>query len=94
MNAKFETVKQLEDGYYLLTTKHCQTCEKLKLMLNEIDLNVNICELDAQIYNKLCNDFSIIGTPCLVEVKSGIEMNRIYGKSTKDKLIAFFRGDL
>lgn len=84
---------QLNDGFYLFTTEQCPTCEKLKTNIHELGLQTKVEELDAYKNKSICMELSLIGTPCIVDVRGGKEYDRIYGAPCVTRLQAFFKGE-
>ncbi len=88
-----KTIKDLVNGFYLFTTQNCPTCEKLKGLLNEIDVEVKLTELDAYENQELAMEIGLMGTPCIVDVRDNKEYDRMYGAPSAVRVRNFLKGE-
>lgn len=93
MEIKKTNINNLEDGLYLFSTVNCPTCEKLKQLLNEIDLDQKIIELDAYEHQEICQKLGLMGTPCLIDYRDNSEYDRMYGAPSDKRVLSFLKGE-
>ncbi len=93
MQINKKQVVNLEDGFYLFTTPSCPTCEKLKLSLKEITLDVNVTELNAYEHQEIAIKLGLMGTPCMVDFRNNKEYDRMYGAPSEARVTAFLKGE-
>lgn len=82
-----------EDGFYLLTTPDCPACNELKYNISECETEGIVNELSAYECEEICMKFSIIGTPCLLDIRNDKEYDRMYGAKSRELLESFFKGE-
>ncbi len=93
MKISSEITNVLEDGFYLFTTSNCPTCEKLKTILNGLELEVVVNELDAYEHQEMAMDLGLMGTPCIVDLRDQKEYDRMYGAPSESRILAFMKGE-
>lgn len=86
-------IEKLTTGFYLFTTNNCPTCEKLKNLLKEVDVEGRIVELDAYAHQKIAMKQGLMGTPCLLDIREGKEFDRMYGAPSRKRVEAFLKGE-
>lgn len=84
---------ELTGGFYLFTTSNCPTCEKLKNLLKEIEVEDSVFELDAYAHQKIAIKQGLMGTPCLLDIRNGKEYDRMYGAPSRKRVEAFLKGE-
>ncbi len=90
INVKIEA---MEEGFYLISTPNCPTCEKLKQLLNELEYDVIITELNAYEHQDICMSLGLMGTPCLIDYRDNREYDRMYGAPSSARILAFLKGE-
>ncbi len=93
MEINKKQMEQLVDGFYLFTTPNCSTCEKLKTILNGIELEVTISELNAYEHQEIAMKLGLMGTPCLIDYRYNKEYDRMYGAPSEVRARAFLKGE-
>ncbi len=88
-----QELNQLETGIYLVTSTNCPTCEKLKDMIKGIDLASKVILIDAVKHQAICMEYSIVATPCLLDIKAGKEYDRMYGARSESAVLDFLKGE-
>lgn len=64
----------------------CQPCKALSKSLSTVDLGVDIEEIDIEQSRDLVADYGVRSVPTLVLLKDGVELSRIVGNTTVDKI--------
>ncbi len=93
MEINKKQMEQLVDGFYLFTTPNCPTCEKLKTVLNGIEIEVTISELNAYEHQEIAMKLGLMGTPCLIDYRDNKEYDRMYGAPSEVRISAFLKGE-
>lgn len=88
-----DNVEKLEDGFYLFSTPMCPTCDALKRMIATVELDTILIELNAYEHQQICQQLSLIGTPCLINYRDNREYDRLYGAPSVQRLVAFLEGE-
>ncbi len=93
MELNSKVIEQLEDGFFLFTSPNCPTCEKLKNMLAEVELDIVVTELNAYEHQAIAQSLGLMGTPCIIDYRDNREFDRIYGAPSLARLTAFLKGE-
>lgn len=64
----------------------CQPCKAMAKLLDDIDINLPIEVIDIDEQSELAVEYGIRSVPTLVMVEEHVEVRRIVGLATKDKL--------
>ncbi len=64
----------------------CQPCKAMAKLLDDIETNLPIEVIDIDEQSELAVDYGIRSVPTLVMVDENIEVRRMVGLATKDKL--------
>ena len=68
------------------TASWCQPCKAMAKVLEDIDTNLPIEVIDIDEQSELAVDYGIRSVPTLVMVDENIEVRRMVGLATKEKL--------
>jgi thioredoxin 1 len=68
------------------TASWCQPCKAMAKVLEDIDTNLPIEVIDIDEQSELAVDYGIRSVPTLVMVDENIEVRRMVGLVTKEKL--------
>jgi thioredoxin 1 len=68
------------------TASWCQPCKAMAKLLDDIDTNLPIEVIDIDEQSELAVEYGIRSVPTLVMVEEHVEVRRIVGLATKDKL--------
>jgi thioredoxin 1 len=68
------------------TASWCQPCKAMAKLLDDIETNLPIEVIDIDEQSELAVDYGIRSVPTLVMVDENIEVRRMVGLATKDKL--------
>ena len=68
------------------TASWCQPCKAMAKVLEDIDTNLPIEVIDIDEHSELAVDYGIRSVPTLVMVDENIEVRRMVGLATKEKL--------
>lgn len=82
-SSKFGTA--LVDFY----SKQCAPCRAMKPHLQEIKKEINVIEIDAEQEQELSMKYGIISLPTFILFKNDVEVDRIVGYQTLEKLKLF-----
>jgi thioredoxin 1 len=68
------------------TASWCQPCKAMAKLMEDIDTNLPIEVIDIDERSELAVDYGIRSVPTLVMIDENIEVRRMVGLATKDKL--------
>ena len=68
------------------TASWCQPCKAMAKILDDIDTNVPIEVIDIDEQSDLAVEYGIRSVPTLIMFLGNIEVNRIVGLTTKEKV--------
>jgi len=74
------------------TASWCQPCKSMAEMLEKIDTNIPVEVVDIDVHQELAMDYGIRSVPTLIMKEGNIEIKRITGLKTKEKLTEWING--
>jgi thioredoxin 1 len=74
------------------TASWCQPCKSMAEMFEKIDTNIPVEVVDIDVHQELAMDYGIRSVPTLIMKEGNIEIKRITGLKTKEKLTEWING--
>jgi thioredoxin-like negative regulator of GroEL len=71
----------------LFTLSGCKPCQAMKLFIDKLPIKVKV--IDAEVEQKLAEDYGITQVPVFVLEKKGAEVARLVGGKNKDTVEKF-----
>jgi len=70
----------------------CQPCKSMAMMLEEINAVVPVEVIDIDVHSELAMEYGIRSVPTLVMKDGNIEVKRMTGVKTKERLTEWING--
>lgn len=82
---------------YYFTASWCNPCKKIKPIFQELineylDINFKMIDVDSEI--ELAKSFGIKSIPTFILLKDNVQIKRISGAQTKEKLVEFLLNEI
>jgi len=74
------------------TASWCQPCKSMAMMLEEINAVVPVEVIDIDVHSELAMEYGIRSVPTLVMKDGNIEVKRMTGVKTKERLTEWING--
>jgi thioredoxin 1 len=74
------------------TASWCQPCKSMAMMLEEINADVPVEVIDIDVHSELAMEYGIRSVPTLVMKDGNIEVKRMTGVKTKERLAEWING--
>jgi len=74
------------------TASWCQPCKSMAMMLEEINADIPVEVIDIDVHSEIAMEYGIRSVPTLVMKDSNIEVKRMTGVKTKEKLTEWING--
>ena len=74
------------------TASWCQPCKSMSEMLEKIDTNIPIEVVDIDVHQEIAMEYGIRSVPTLVMKDGNIEIKRMTGLKTKERLTEWING--
>ena len=74
------------------TASWCQPCKSMAMMLEEINADIPVEVIDIDVHSEIAMEYSIRSVPTLVMKDGNIEVKRMTGVKTKERLTEWING--
>jgi len=74
------------------TASWCQPCKSMAMMLEEINADIPVEVIDIDVHSEIAMEYGIRSVPTLVMKDGNIEVKRMTGVKTKEKLTEWING--
>jgi thioredoxin 1 len=74
------------------TASWCQPCKSMAMMLEEINADIPVEVIDIDVHSEIAMEYGIRSVPTLVMKDGNIEVKRMAGVKTKERLTEWING--
>jgi thioredoxin 1 len=74
------------------TASWCQPCKSMAMMLEEINADIPVEVIDIDVHSEIAMEYGIRSVPTLVMKDGNIEVKRMTGVKTKERLTEWING--